>query len=305
MNLIFEQVSKSFGKFQAINNLSLAMDCGVYGLLGVNGAGKTTLMRILSTVMRPTSGTITYQGKDIFQMGAEYRNVIGYLPQDFGYYPDLKVRDYLLYIASIKGLKTPTAKKRADALLELVGLTGKQKTKMRNLSGGMKRRVGIAQAMLNDPEILILDEPTAGLDPKETIRFRNLIGELAENRIVLLSTHVVADVEAIANEVFFMKDGQIVKSGSVEAICAGMESKAWICRVSRNEAAQLMGRNQIVNMHREGGETILRVLAKEMPIAGARRDHVTLEDVFLHDFGEQEEMLYYFGEQEEEPHAEL
>ena len=207
MALILDGLTKTFSSFPAVNNLSYTMDTGVYGLLGVNGAGKTTLMRMLCTLLTPTSGTITWDGQDIFSLGSAYRNLLGYLPQDFGYYPDFSVQDYLLYIASIKGLRPATARQRMQNLLEQVGLTQVRRQKMKKLSGGMKRRAGIAQAMLNDPKILILDEPTAGLDPKERIRFRNLISELAENRLVLLSTHIVSDVEYIADQILLMKDG--------------------------------------------------------------------------------------------------
>lgn len=287
MTLILDNVSKAFGDFQAVDQMSLSMKNGVYGLLGVNGAGKTTLMRLLSTIMRPTSGRITYKGRDIFEMGAGYRALIGYLPQDFGYYPDLKVQDYLMYIASIKGIRTPIARKRIHTMLRLVGMEGERSKKMKALSGGMKRRVGIAQAVLNDPEILILDEPTAGLDPKETIRFRNLIGRLAENRIVLLSTHIVADIEAIANQVFLMNNGKILVQGSVQQLCESMKKSAWICRLPEHKAGQAAKHFQIINMHREGSEAVLRVLSEEMPVSGAVRAETTLEDVFLYYFGEE------------------
>lgn len=287
MTLILDNVSKAFGDFQAVDQMSLSMKNGVYGLLGVNGAGKTTLMRLLSTIMRPTSGRITYKGRDIFEMGADYRALIGYLPQDFGYYPDLKVQDYLMYIASIKGIRAPIARKRINTMLRLVGMEGERSKKMKALSGGMKRRVGIAQAVLNDPEILILDEPTAGLDPKETIRFRNLIGRLAENRIVLLSTHIVADIEAIANQVFLMNNGKILVQGSVQQLCESMKKNAWICRLPEHKAGQAAKHFQIINMHREGSEAVLRVLSEDMPVSGAVRAETTLEDVFLYYFGEE------------------
>lgn len=287
MTLILDNVSKNFGSFQAVDHMSLSMKRGVYGLLGVNGAGKTTLMRLLSTIMQPTGGSIMYKGRDIFEMGAEYRGLIGYLPQDFGYYPDLKVRDYLMYIGSIKGLPARIAKKRISTVLRLVGMEKEESKKMKALSGGMKRRIGIAQAVLNDPEILILDEPTAGLDPKETIRFRNLIGKLAENRIVLLSTHIVADIEAIANQVFLMNSGKILVQGSAAELCGSIKKSPWICRVPEHMASQVMNHYQIIHMHKEGKEAVLRILAEEMPVSGAVRADATLEDVFLYYFGEE------------------
>ena len=219
MKLEMENLTKRFQDVTAVDGISCTLTTGVYGLLGVNGAGKTTLMRMLCTLLRPTEGSITWEGKDIFRMDGEYRRILGYLPQDFGYYPDFTVRDYLMYIASIKGIRPAAAKKRVELLLKQVGLTKAENKKMKKLSGGMKRRAGIAQAMLNDPEILILDEPTAGLDPNERIRFRNLISELAQKRLVLLSTHIVSDIEYIANEIFLMKDGRIW-SGIYPNMCA-------------------------------------------------------------------------------------
>ena len=214
MELQFKNVTKEYGNVHAVEHVTHSMGKGVYGLLGVNGAGKTTLMRMICTAITPTSGEILWNGKDIFSLGASYREILGYLPQSYGFYPDLSVYDYMLYIASIKGIRPIMAKKRALKLLEQVGMAEKRKRKMRTLSGGMIRRVGIAQAMLNDPRILVLDEPTAGLDPNERIRFRNLISELSEDRLVLLSTHIVSDVEYVANEIILMKEGKIVGDGT-------------------------------------------------------------------------------------------
>ncbi len=287
MTLILDKVTKTFGSYKAVDDMSITMNNGVYGLLGVNGAGKTTLMRLLSTIMKPTGGSITYKGRDIFKMGAEYRGLIGYLPQEFGYYPDLKVRDYLMYIASIKGLPAPIAKRRISTTLRLVGMEREASRKMKTLSGGMKRRIGIAQAVLNDPEFLILDEPTAGLDPKETIRFRNLIGRLAENRIVLLSTHIVADIEAVASQVFLMNKGKILVQGSAAELCGSVKKSAWICRLPEHEAGRAAQRFQVISMHKEGSEAVLRVLSEEIPVPGAIQANTTLEDVFLYYFGEE------------------
>lgn len=268
MALILDGLTKTFSSFPAVNNLSYTMDTGVYGLLGVNGAGKTTLMRMLCTLLTPTSGTITWDGQDIFSLGSAYRNLLGYLPQDFGYYPDFSVQDYLLYIASIKGLRPATARQRMQNLLEQVGLTQVRRQKMKKLSGGMKRRAGIAQAMLNDPKILILDEPTAGLDPKERIRFRNLISELAENRLVLLSTHIVSDVEYIADQILLMKDGSLVHHGTSQQLLAAAPTQVWTCTVPRAQGVQL------------------RVLSQTPPTPEAHPAEMTLEDLFLHYFGE-------------------
>ena len=286
MALILDGLTKTFSSFPAVNNLSYTMDTGVYGLLGVNGAGKTTLMRMLCTLLTPTSGTITWDGQDIFSLGSAYRNLLGYLPQDFGYYPDFSVQDYLLYIASIKGLRPATARQRMQNLLEQVGLTQVRRQKMKKLSGGMKRRAGIAQAMLNDPKILILDEPTAGLDPKERIRFRNLISELAENRLVLLSTHIVSDVEYIADQILLMKDGSLVHHGTSQQLLAAAPTQVWTCTVPRAQADQLLHQYPVVNLKTLPQGVQLRVLSQTPPTPEAHPVEMTLEDLFLHYFGE-------------------
>lgn len=286
MALILDGLTKTFSSFPAVNNLSYTMDTGVYGLLGVNGAGKTTLMRMLCTLLTPTSGTITWDGQDIFSLGSAYRNLLGYLPQDFGYYPDFSVQDYLLYIASIKGLRPATARQRMQSLLEQVGLTQVRRQKMKKLSGGMKRRAGIAQAMLNDPKILILDEPTAGLDPKERIRFRNLISELAENRLVLLSTHIVSDVEYIADQILLMKDGSLVHHGTSQQLLAAAPTQVWTCTIPRAQADQLLHQYPVVNLKTLPQGVQLRVLSQTPPTPEAHPAEMTLEDLFLHYFGE-------------------
>ena len=286
MALILDGLTKTFSSFPAVNNLSYTMDTGVYGLLGVNGAGKTTLMRMLCTLLTPPSGTITWDGQDIFSLGSAYRNLLGYLPQDFGYYPDFSVQDYLLYIASIKGLRPATARQRMQNLLEQVGLTQVRRQKMKKLSGGMKRRAGIAQAMLNDPKILILDEPTAGLDPKERIRFRNLISELAENRLVLLSTHIVSDVEYIADQILLMKDGSLVHHGTSQQLLAAAPTQVWTCTVPRAQADQLLHQYPVVNLKTLPQGVQLRVLSQTPPTPEAHPAEMTLEDLFLHYFGE-------------------
>ena len=286
MALILDGLTKTFSSFPAVNNLSYTMDTGVYGLLGVNGAGKTTLMRMLCTLLTPTTGTITWDGQDIFSLGSAYRNLLGYLPQDFGYYPDFSVQDYLLYIASIKGLRPATARQRMQSLLEQVGLTQVRRQKMKKLSGGMKRRAGIAQAMLNDPKILILDEPTAGLDPKERIRFRNLISELAENRLVLLSTHIVSDVEYIADQILLMKDGSLVHHGTSQQLLAAAPTQVWTCTVPRAQADQLLHQYPVVNLKTLPQGVQLRVLSQTPPTPEAHPAEMSLEDLFLHYFGE-------------------
>ena len=286
MKLQMVNVTRKFGDFCAVDDLNLTITNGVYGLLGVNGAGKTTLMRMICTLLPPTSGKILCDGKDIFKMDGEYRNLLGYLPQEFGFYPDFTVKDYLMYIASLKGIRSMIAGKRVKELLEQVGLAKSVNKKMKKLSGGMKRRAGIAKAMLNNPKILILDEPTAGLDPTERVRFRNLISELSEERIVILSTHIVSDVEYIANEIWLMKEGQIVQQGDLDHMLASMQENVYACEVSQVEATKMMKQFKVSNMKAERGMVELRIIADQPPIHGASVVEPTLEDVFLYYFGE-------------------
>ena len=256
MKLQMVNVTRKFGDFRAVENLNLTIENGVYGLLGVNGAGKTTLMRMICTLLPPTSGQILCDGKDIFKMDGEYRNLLGYLPQEFGFYPDFTVKDYLLYIASLKGIRPMVAGKRVKELLAQVGLTKSANKKMRKLSGGMKRRAGI------------------------------LISELSEDRIVILSTHIVSDVEYIANEIWLMKDGQIMQQGNLDQTLASMQEKVYACEVSQADATKMMKKFKVSNMKAESGMVNLRIIASEPPIAGASVVEPTLEDVFLYYFGE-------------------
>lgn len=286
MKLVLDNLTKEFGDFTAVDHINLSMTNGVYGLLGVNGAGKTTLMRMLCTLLKPTSGNIYCNGKDIFKMDSQYRNLLGYLPQDFGFYPEFTVKDYLLYISTIKGIRPVVAKKRTNELIKKVGLTKVADKKLKKLSGGMKRRAGIAQAMLNDPKILILDEPTAGLDPNERIRFRNLISELSEERMVLLSTHIVSDIEYIANEILLMKEGTIVNEGTLEEIINSMPEKVWNCLVPQSVVSKLTEKYKVSNMKAYQHEVELRIISAEKPCETAVYASPTLEDVFLYYFGE-------------------
>ncbi len=211
MELVVDGVSKQYKNSIAVDGVSLKLNNGVYGLLGANGAGKTTLMRMICGILKPTSGTISFDGTDVSK--EEYRSILGYLPQDFGYYPEFSGMDFLLYMAALKGIPKSKARRKADELLQLVSLQDAAKKKIKIYSGGMKQRLGIAQALLNDPKLLVLDEPTAGLDPKERVRFRNLIESRGRNSIVLLSTHIVSDIEHIADDVLMMKSGRLIYNG--------------------------------------------------------------------------------------------
>lgn len=286
MSLVLNNVRKKFGSLLAVDDISIEMENGLYGLLGTNGAGKTTLMRILCTVLKPSDGKIYYNGKDIFEMDGRYRNIIGYLPQEFGFYPNLSVKDYLSYIASLKGLNKRLTKVRIEKLLEITGMQIHSSKKMKKLSGGMKRRVGIAQALLNDPKILILDEPTAGLDPMERIKFRNLIGELSKDKIVLLSTHIVSDIKAIAKHIFVMKDGKIIKQGSAFELCSNISYKAWIYRCKSDQANKVISKfKDSISFVKESGEYVeMRILSEDKPDNNAKCVEITLEDVFFYYF---------------------
>ena len=208
MELIINQVSKQYETKIAVDHISITLQKGVYGLLGANGAGKTTLMRMICGILKPTNGTISFDGIDVSE--ENYRSILGYLPQDFGYYPEFTGMDFLLYMAALKGIEKSQAKRKTKELLQLVSLQDVAKKKIKTYSGGMKQRLGIAQTLLNQPKLLVLDEPTAGLDPKERVRFRNMIANLGKESIVLLSTHIVSDIEQIADKVLIMKDGQLI-----------------------------------------------------------------------------------------------
>ena len=221
MKLVTDRLSKQYKNRIAVDRVSVSLQKGVYGLLGANGAGKTTFMRMLCGILKPTSGTITFDGIDVSEEA--YRAVLGYLPQDFGYYPEFNATDFLLYFAALKGIPRHQADRKAKELLQLVGLQDVRRKKIKTFSGGMKQRLGIAQALLNDPKLLVLDEPTAGLDPKERVRFRNLIETLGQESIILLSTHIVSDIEHIADEVLMMKDGQLIWQGKWTAEMGDLE----------------------------------------------------------------------------------
>lgn len=222
MELIIDRVSKQYKNKIAVDRISLKLHQGVHGLLGANGAGKTTLMRMLCGILSPTGGTITFDGIDVSEEA--YRRILGYLPQDFGYYPEFSAMDFLLYLSALKGMPKDTAKRKAKELLALVSLSDVARKKIKTFSGGMKQRLGIAQALLNDPKLLILDEPTAGLDPGERVRFRDLIENLGKDSIVLLSTHIVSDIEHIADQVLIMKDGRLIYQGKWEESEGDLES---------------------------------------------------------------------------------
>lgn len=284
-------LTKKFGSKTAVNDLNITLSNGVYGLLGANGAGKTTFMRLLCNIQNPTSGKVLLNGKNIVGLGEQYRNLLGYLPQNFGYYPDFTALDFLMYVATLKGLNERTARKKSKDFLEAVALSAESNHKIKTFSGGMKQRLGIAQAMLNDPRILILDEPTAGLDPKERVRFRNLISAFSKDRIVILSTHIVSDVEFIAEEIVMMKSGQIVHFGKPQEITSEINGQVWECLVPTAYAEKYAATYNTSNLRNtDNNQTILRIIADRPPMENAVRVQPNLEDLYL---------FYFKGETEE------
>ena len=278
-------LTKKFGGRIAVNDLNLTFTKGVYGLLGANGAGKTTFMRLLCNLQNPTSGEILLDGKNIAGLGESYRKLLGYLPQHFVYYPDFTAIEFLLYVAALKGLNDKATKKKSKELLDEVGLTAESRRKIKTFSGGMKQRLGIAQAMLNNPRILILDEPTAGLDPKERVRFRNLISAFSKDRIVILSTHIVSDVEFIAEEILMMKSGQIVHFGKPQEITSEINGQVWECVVPTSRAEQYGAAYNLSNLRNiSDAQTVLRIIADHPPMKNAVQVQPNLEDLYLYYF---------------------
>ena len=282
MELSLDRLTKHYKSKIAVDCISATITPGVYGLLGANGAGKTTLMRMLCGILEPTSGAVLYNGHSIFEMGNAYRNLLGYLPQEFGYYPNYTAQEFLLYISALKGIPSRNAKKRSRVLLETVGLENVATKKIKTFSGGMKQRLGIAQALLNNPKILVLDEPTAGLDPKERVRLRNILSDFASDKIVLLSTHIVSDIEAIADEVFLMKKGTFILKGSIEEIVSYAKGKVWELTVPEHDLKKWELQYTVANLHHsDRGFVTLRIVSDERPSLEAIPCMATLEDLYL------------------------
>jgi ABC-2 type transport system ATP-binding protein len=282
MKLTIDHISKQFSDHTAVNNVSLDLTPGIWGLLGANGAGKTTLIRMLTDITTPSSGQILYDGVPITTLKESYRDILGYLPQEFGFYPSFTVNDYLEYMAALKGLPTDATKKKITELLERLALMDVRRKKIAKLSGGMRRRVGIAQALLNDPEVLILDEPTSGLDPSERIRLRNLLTEFAQNRIVLISTHIVSDVENIANQIAIMKEGALLTTGNTQQLVQTVAGKVWKMVIPAENLIQYEQKLQIVNLHNEtNGNIAIRYLSNHPLSDDSVMVSPGMEDLFL------------------------
>ena len=286
MELQLENLKKQYETKCAVNNVSVKLGPGVYGLLGANGAGKTTLMRMICGVNKPTSGTISLDGKSIEELGEQYYTHLGYMPQDFGFYPDFTAREFMMYMAAVKGLDKEKAVKRTEELLNMVNLKDVANKKIKTYSGGMKQRLGIAQAELNNPSILILDEPTAGLDPKERVRFRNLISDFAKEKIVILSTHIVSDVSYIADTILMMKNGEIILQEPMVTVTDSIKGKVWELLIDEREANEYSRKFSVVNLHHEGNKVRLRVIDENKPTNDAIIVEPSLEDLFLYHFEE-------------------
>ena len=282
MQLRVENLSKNYrGGVQALRNVQISLQPGVLGLLGPNGAGKSTLMRILATVTQASSGRVLWNEADIAQNPDAIRNVLGYLPQDFGVYPNLNAIEFLEYLAAVKGIAADAAKKRIGELLALVNLSDAAKRPLGGYSGGMRQRVGIAQALLNDPQLLIVDEPTAGLDPEERVRFRNLLSELSGERIVILSTHIVSDIEAVATSIAILAHGQLLAHGAPEALLAPITGKVWEVVIPSADLPALRQKHLISSTAHRSDGVHARVVADIAPDKTARPREPSLEDAYL------------------------
>ena len=289
MELCINNLTKQFKDKLAVDHVSLTITPGVWGLLGANGAGKTTLMRMAAGLLLPTEGTVTYDGVPIDVLGKSYRDIFGYLPQEFGFYPEFTVYDYLDYVAALKGLSRKKAKEKIDRLLEIFTLADVKKKKITKLSGGMKRRVGIAQALLNDPKVLILDEPTSGLDPGERVRLRNLLSEFASDKIVLISTHIVSDVEYIASRNAVMKEGRIIVQGTTDELIREMCGKVWSALIQERDLYRYEKSIRLINIRNEGKDTVfIRYLAKSPVVQDSQPENPRLEDLYLWLFPQEE-----------------
>ncbi len=283
MNLEIREIGKLYkGDVWGVSDISLEIGTGVLGLLGPNGAGKSTLMRILATVTKATTGFVKWNGVDIATSPNQVRKVLGYLPQDFGIYPNLNAVEFLSYLAAARGISGRSASRRIDELLELVNLTDARKRPLGSLSGGMKQRVGIAQALLNDPRLLIVDEPTAGLDPEERVRFRSLLAELAGDRIVILSSHIVSDIEAAATSIVVLEKGHLRFNGVPEDLLRTVEGKVWEMVIPSTDLAIAKQKFVLSGTVRTNEGVRVRVVADEQPGPGARSLTPTLEDAYLH-----------------------
>lgn len=285
MELKIEHLYKNYKKKEALKDVNFVLKKGAYGLLGDNGAGKSTLMRILTSVDIASKGRILYEGTDILSLGENYRDLIGYMPQDYNVYSSFTANDFLEYMGVLKGLSKDKLKKRISEVLEFVNLADMANMKVKHFSGGMKRRIGIAQAIINEPKILILDEPTAGLDPKERIRFSNIISNMSKDKIVLLSTHIVSDIEAIANELVVIKKGEIIQTGDIECLVEKVRGKVWEAMVDQGTYQQLREERFIIHIKQVGGKMQVRFVGEQHMSIASISVEPTLEDYYMYTAG--------------------
>lgn len=285
MELSVCNLTKDFGGKRAVDQVSFKLSYGVYGLLGPNGAGKTTLMKMMVDLLTPSEGEVCLNGVNIHELGAGYWDKLGYMPQEIGVYKNFSARKFLRYIAALKGITGKAADAKIEELLDLVGLKDVGRKKLGGFSGGMLRRIGFAQTLLNDPEILILDEPTAGLDPQERIRFRNIISELSENKIVVLSTHIISDIEFIAGEVIIMRDGGVLKIDTIDRLLQEVEGKVWSAAVSHSMLREIKSQYAIGNIVQKNDGIEVRIVGDKSPAFSCEPMKPILEDVFSFYFG--------------------
>ncbi len=282
--LTIKNISKNYGDFTALRNINMEFENGVYGVLAPNGAGKTTLIKMIATLIFPSEGEILYNGENILAMDEKYREILGYLPQDFGYYKNYSPNKFLMYLAALKGIEKSVAKDKIKELLKLVALEDVADKKMKKFSGGMIQRVGIAQALLNDPKILILDEPTAGLDPKERVRFRNLLSELSRDRIIIVSTHIVSDIEFISNEIVMIKDKELLYKDTIDNICEKLHGKVFETEIENNEIMNFRKNYLSLSEKQEHGKVKVRFISEKPYDKTWSLVYPSLEDVFLYEY---------------------
>lgn len=282
--LSIKNITKNYGDFCALKNITMDFENGVYGLVAPNGAGKTTLIKMLSTLIFPSEGEILYNGENILSLDEKYRSILGYLPQEFGYYKSYSANKFLNYLAALKGIEKDDADKKIKEILKLVALQDVADKKMRKFSGGMIQRVGIAQALLNNPKILILDEPTAGLDPKERARFRNLLSELSRDKIIIVSTHIVSDIESISNEIVMIKDKQLLYKDNIENICKKLHGKVFEAEVNNSEMLEFRKNYLTLSEKQENQKVKVRFICEEEYNKTWNLVYPSLEDVFLYEY---------------------
>ena len=288
MTLKIEKVNHLYKDQEALKSIDCELSPGIYGLLGPNGAGKSTLLRILVDVLAPTDGRVLYNNRAITALGASYREQLGYLPQEFQGYSQFTAEEFLKYVARLKGLDAKTARMRVKHVLALVGLTSASRKKLKGYSGGMRRRVGIAQALLNNPKVLILDEPTAGLDPSERIRLRGILSQLAQDTIIILSTHIVSDIEYVADEVLLLKEGRLIEKAAPRELLAKLDRQVWTVQVPHDELRTYTTAYPVSNLQLQERYVDIRIVSQAKPHDAAQPAKPRMEDLYVYYFGSED-----------------